>query len=192
MRIFGGVIAACLGVLIAGCGTVSNRHGAATVDSAHIPGGSGIAIISTGAPSKCFTAATFMKVLSWDSGYSDSAVTSFGVDGYSVESDFADHQGRLNVLVLPAGKYYLAATIANPHVKPTKLTRYDFEVAAGETVYLGEYFQSVSCTLYPVAQIRDQEARDLTLLAEKNPALAKSTIVKRLLKPDGYALDREK
>jgi hypothetical protein len=181
-----------LGLLVAGCGAVGNRHDATMVNSAQIPSGSGVAVISTGAPSKCFTAATFLKVMAEDSAYRDHDVTDFGVDGYAVKSDFADHQGRLNVLVLPAGNYYLAATVAKPGIKPIRLSRYDFRVAAGETVYLGEYFQSVSCTLHPVAEIRDQEARDRVLLAEKNPALAKATITKRLLRVDGYAVDDEK
>jgi len=188
MKIFRVGIAACVTLLLTGCGAVSNRHDAAMINGAQIPSGSGVVIVSTGAPSRCFTVATFLKVMSEDSAYRNHDVTDFGVDGYSVKSDFPDHQGRLNVLVLPAGKYYLAATIANPNVKPVTLARYDFMVAAGEAVYLGEYFQSPSCTLHPVPVIRDQEARDMALLSKKNPTLAKLTIFKRLLRTSGYAL----
>jgi hypothetical protein len=110
------------------------------------------------------------------------------VDGYAVKSDFADHHGNLHAVKLAPGRYYVAAWIANPYVKPVRVQKAEFTVGAGEVVYLGEYFMPVSCVWNPSVEWRDQQERDLKLLVQKNPALASRAVTKRIGAFTGYAV----
>ena len=63
---------------------------------------------------------------------------------------------------------------------------------AGEVVYLGEYWVAVSCALNTKSEFRDQEARDMALLKQKNPAFANVKISKRIAAFTGYAVSSDK
>ena len=174
--------------LLTGCGTLNNRNHPENISTTQVSSGSGIVILSAGAPEKCFSTSTFLKVLPAARSYFDSEVALLSVDGYAVKSDFADHHGYLHAVPLAPGTYYLAAWIANPYVKPVHVPKAEFSVSAGEVIYLGEYYMSVSCVWNPQSQFRDQEKRDMALLAQMNPTLAKAHVVKRISAFSGYAV----
>ena len=174
--------------MLAACGAIPNKHAADKVDAGQAAAGTGIAILSTGAPERCFTTATFLKVLPASKKYGSWDSTLVSVDGYAVPSDFTTHHGYLNAIVLPEGDYYLAEWIANPYVAAVKVSKADFSIRAGEVVYLGEFFKPVSCTLAPSSQFRDQQERDFALLTKKNPRFDTARIVKRIARFSGYAV----
>jgi hypothetical protein len=165
--------------LSAGCGTLSNYYDPAKISESQLMAKSGIVILSAGAPEHCMSIAMFLKVLPETINYYGTPAASLPVDVYTVKSDFKDHHGSLHAVSLPAGNYYLAPVISNPNVRAVKLQIAKFSVAAGEVVYLGEYFMPVACVFNPRVEFRDQQKRDLELLALKNPQLAKSKIVVR-------------
>ena len=179
--------------LAAGCGTLGNRLGPEKIEAADFAADSALVVLSAGAPERCMQAATFLRI--YPSGAPltlTSVITSFNVDGYAVQSDFTTHQGSLSVLKLKPGSYYLAPGIANPNVRPVRTPKADFSVAAGEVVYLGEYWVAVSCALNTKSEFRDQEARDMALLKQKNPAFANVKISKRVAAFTGYAVSSDK
>jgi len=110
------------------------------------------------------------------------------VDASTVRSDFTDHQGNVHAVVLPAGKYYLAAWMANPYMNPVRIPKAEFSVAPGEMVYLGEYFSSTGSNGAALGIFRDQHERDLKIVAQKNPELARASIVTRIAEFNGWAV----
>lgn len=173
---------------LAGCGTMSNRLAPEGVDVASVPPEAGIAVLSTGAPQKCVSTATFLNLQPRGGTYGRDNLLGVAVDVYVIPSDFQEHYGFLHALVLKAGDYQLYPSIANPYVQAKRVPKAEFSVRAGEVVYLGEYFQPISCTLNPSSEVRDQETRDMALLAKKNPALAARPYEKRLLEFSGCLL----
>ncbi|HKS54184.1 MAG TPA: hypothetical protein VJS12_02800 [Steroidobacteraceae bacterium] len=173
---------------LSGCGTLQNRNGAEMLTAADVTGDAAFVVLSAGAPEKCFATSTFLKLKAATEPYGGKDIALLSVDGYSVKSDFADHHGNLHAVKLAPGQYYVAAWIANPYVTAVRVKKAEFTVGAGEVVYLGEYFMPVSCVWNPSVEWRDQQERDLKLLALKNPALAGRTITKRIAAFTGYAV----
>lgn len=172
-------ILAIMAVLLAGCGTMKNRHDPAQFAVARMPADSAVVILSTGAPKRCTSTATFLQVMPvLHANASSSAVV--GVDGSFYKSDFESHHGLVNVFTLRAGKYVITPIIANPYVKPTKVPRAEFSVEAGETVYLGEYFMPVSCSLRTWSRFDDKFDRDMAIVDKKNPDLKLTNVVTRI------------
>lgn len=176
--------------LLAGCGTLQNRNGAEMLPAAEITDGASFVVLSAGAPEKCIATSTFLRLKAATEPYNSKDIALLSVDGYSVKSDFADHHGNLHAVKLAPGQYYVAAWIANPYVSPVRVQKAEFTVGAGEVVYLGEYFMPVSCVWNPVVVWRDQQDRDLKLLAQKNPALASRSVTKRIAAFTGYAVGK--
>ena len=186
-------IALCLAVtamLLPGCATVDNRFGADRVSAADIDGASSIVILSAGADERCTSAATFLKVKPSGVDYEGSRgeIALLAVDAYVMKSDFADHQGNLHVLKLQPGSYYAAPWVANGMLAAKRVPKAEFTVKAGEIVYLGEYYMPLACAWETVSEFRDQESRDLALLAQKNPGLAARPVVKRIAAFTGLAV----
>ena len=182
------VIVAFLALLVAGCATLDNRNDPSRLSLSDLPAGSGVMIMSAGAPKHCFSTSTFLKVMPAGIKYGGRGAALLNVDGYAVKSDFADHQGSVHAVALPAGEYYLAAWIANPYVSAVRVPKADFSIAAGEVIYLGEYFIPVACTWSPVSVFRDRKERDIPLATQKNPHLAQYDIVTRIAQFSGWAL----
>jgi hypothetical protein len=70
--------------------------------------------------------------------------------------------------------------------KRTELTPLDvpifkFAVLPGETVYLGEFFMSVSCALDDRIVIRDAYDRDVALAIKQDPEFARRPVTRRLM-----------
>lgn len=172
-------ILAAMAMLLAGCGTMQNRYDPSTFAAAQVPADSAVVILSTGAPRRCTATATFLQVTPvLKANESSSAV--LGVDGSFFKSDFEDHHGLVNVFALRAGKYVITPIIANPYVEPTKVPRAEFSVEAGETVYLGEYFMPVSCSLRTWSRFDNKFDRDMTIVDKKNPELKLTDVVTRI------------
>ena len=178
-------------ILVPGCASINNRLDPSRISLTQVPSNSGIIIISAGAPKRCVTTSTFLKVLPATSKYNNAPIALLGVDSYALKSDFADHQGNVHTLALPAGDYYLAAWIANPYVTALRVPKADFSIRAGEVVYMGEYFMDVACAWNTVSNYRDQRERDLLILRIKNPELGNTTIITRIPRFSGYAVGAE-
>ena len=110
------------------------------------------------------------------------------VDTSYSKSDFSDHFGFVHAVRLPAGQYYVAPWLANHVINPVQVPRYDFTVGAGETVYLGEYRMSVSCSASTNAAIFDKWERDRSLFAQRNPSIDLANVAVRPLTLTGAAL----
>jgi hypothetical protein len=150
------------------------------------PAGSGVVIVSAGAPRKCVAKVSELAIAPLDAPMLKQVKAGLVVDNYAVKSDYADHMGTLNVLVLPAGDYQVYGGVVNPYQKVSKATRGVFSVKAGETVYLGELFMTQGCGYTPITfETRDQEARDLAQLRRRRADFVSVEIVKRLITYDG-------
>jgi hypothetical protein len=188
MRRAAALVLACL--LLVGCGTLSNRYSPARFAAAGSPApDGGVIIFSAGAPERCISFSTFLKLLRSEQSYRDREVALPPVDVYAIDSDFSDHHGFIHVIALPAGDYYLSPWLANPYYTVVRTPRYDFRVRAGEVVYLGEYFQPGRCHIGD-ASINDKWARDRALVAERNPSIDLSNATTRLMQLTGDALAR--
>lgn len=165
-------------LLLAGCGTLTNRYAPEAIADGPLPAGAGLIVFSTGAPQKCQQAATYLDLM--PEGASK-PIAFASVDSYIVKSDFADHQGSLHAIPLPAGQYYFTPRTDNPLVRSVLQPKASFSVAAGETVYLGEYYMPQACTLSALYEIHDQTTRDFPLLKSKAPRLDTSKITTRLM-----------
>jgi hypothetical protein len=180
-------------MLVAGCGALGNRLGPEKIGASDFSQDSALVVLSAGAPERCMMAATFLRIYPSGAPFNlTSVITSFNVDGYAVQSDFTTHQGSLSVLKLKPGSYYLAPAIANPNTRALRIPKADFSVAAGEIVYLGEYWMPVSCAFNTRSGFRDQEARDMALLKQKNTAFANAKITKRIAAFTGYIVFDDK
>jgi hypothetical protein len=174
--------------VLSGCGTLQNRYGAASLPASEISADSSFVVLSAGAPEKCISTSTFLRLKPAAESYQGKDIALLNVDGYAVKSDFADHHGNLHAVKLAPGRYYVAAWIANPYVEPVRVPKAEFAVGAGEVVYLGEYFMPVSCAWNPLVEWRDQQERDMKLLAQQNSVLAGRAVTKRIAKFTGYAV----
>jgi hypothetical protein len=168
-------------LLLGGCGTLTNRYAPEVLAEAPLPPGSGLILFSTGAPHKCQQTATYLNLLPEGASVRDKPIASASVDAYIVKSDFADHQGNLHAIPVPAGNYYFTPWTDNPLVRSVLQPKASFSVAAGETVYLGEYYMPQACTLSALYEVHDQATRDLPLLESKAPRLDSANITKRLM-----------
>jgi len=182
------LIASALVLLLSGCGTMTNRYAPEKWTAAAPAEGTGLILFSTGAPERCTMAATFLKLLPEGKPYHFAETALPSVDAYVLKSDFADHQGNLHLIPVPAGQYYFAPWTANPYLVPTKVPKASFSVAAGEIVYLGEYFMPVACSTTTLGRISDQKQRDLALLKSKNPNVDTTHVVTRLMVFNGEAM----
>ncbi|MDB5468691.1 MAG: hypothetical protein JWR84_251 [Caulobacter sp.] len=107
------------------------------------------------------------------------------LDNYVIASDFKDHQGTVNLYVLPEGEYQFYPTVLNPYLKYVEIRRGRFSVKAGETVYIGEVFLTQGCGPDPVVEVRDQQERDVSMAVAMRPEVGAMTVVKRLAYFDG-------
>jgi hypothetical protein len=98
-----------------------------------------------------------------------------------VKSDFADHQGTLQVISVPAGNYYFAPWVDSTVIRTVTQPKALFSVAAGETVYLGEFYMLEACTLAALYEVHDQMTRDMALLKSKDSRFDTAKVTKRLM-----------
>jgi len=180
-----GTGAALLAVsLLAGCGSMDNRTGADRLPEAALNGkDKGVLVLSTGAPERCVSMSTFLKIIDAKTGSAPDSTDLIGVDVYIHKSDFSDHHGTINAVALPPGRYELRPWLANPYFVPTVTPNYVIEISAGELIYGGEVFMPKACSSNTAFVIRDRFDRDIELAIAKNPALAGRPIEKRLLLP---------
>lgn len=191
---------------LSGCGILSNPNAADKLSDADLAAGDkAVVVFSTGIPESCGGGAKLIDLSFFASGASyaqDQRAATFTLNNHYLKSDFADHPGNLNAVALPPGDYQIAPFapgIAGVNggftytIRGTlgEIRRYDLHLAAGDVVYLGEYWMVGACDGVGRGSFRDQEQRDLQLLAEKNPHLAQARIVKNILEPAGY-VDRRR
>lgn len=168
-----------LAFLGTGCATMQNSADPAKV-ATDVPAGSGIMLMSAGAPERCMAMGTFLNLYREDGAGGVKSLRLLAVDAYVLKSDFPGHQGNVHALVLEEGSYILKPSIANPYFTPTEVPQVRFTITPGTIVYIGEYFLTRSCSTLTYAEIRDQSTRDLAIATFKNPSLAKFPVVVRL------------
>ena len=145
--------------------------------------GTGLVILSAGSLESCHPSlnhSTVVSIYPSDDSFFRSEAAGLEVNSSFLDSEFVSHHGHLYVLKLSAGKYHLAPRLLTigGYVSPP---RADFEVYANETTYLGEFYMDNECGQRANFLLRDQEARDLTMLRSRNPAFKMIPITKRLL-----------
>lgn len=140
----------------------------------------GVVVLSTGAATHCVSEATHLVTYDAASRKPTNAAVVF-VDNYVHKSEFPGHHGTVNAIHFQPGSYYFAPRITNPFTQTVKAPEFPFVVNAGETVYLGEIFMPKSCSLTTTFVVKDQEARDMKVARERNPAIDRRSVVKRLL-----------
>lgn len=170
-----------IALILSGCGILSNSNAPENMRSATPPPGSGLIVFSTGAPGKCVSQPTFLKLLPQGASEQGKGIARADIDASVLKSDFADHQGNLQVIAVPAGNYYFAPWIDSNVVRTVTQPKATFSVAAGETVYLGEYYMLQACTLSALYEVHDQMERDMALLKSKDPRFDTSKVTKRLM-----------
>jgi hypothetical protein len=172
-------------LILGGCGTLTNQYPAGSMAERRLPGGAGRIILSTGAPAKCQSMATYLKLLPEPGTLPDKQVALVSIDSSALKSDYADHQGNLHVIPVPQGRYYFVPWVNSLVVRTVLQPKATFSVTAGETVYLGEYFMPSACALETLYEIHDQMDRDMALLKAKDPQFDTSRVVKRLMMLEG-------
>ena len=167
---------------LAGCGTVSNRTSPAGMpQEVFDKADTGVIILSAGAGRHCISEATYLITYEVATRKPTNAAVIF-VDNYTVPSDFPEHYGTVNALHFHPGSYYFSPRISNPFAQTVKAPELPFTVKAGETVYLGEIFMPKSCSLKTSFEVNDFEGRDLKVARERNPAIDRRPVTKRLIR----------
>ena len=166
-------------MLLAGCTTFDNTADPSRLNLETRPANSAVVVISTGALAPCVSSASALWIVQLDGG-NESNVTNLNIDWSGIKSDFADHQGSINAIYLPAGNYRMIPKALNPMASPIKVPEATFSLAAGEAIYLGEYYMPVSCSLSNRVIFRDKRERDLALAIGKNPNLSAMNFVTRI------------
>jgi hypothetical protein len=182
-----------LALVSGACATFNNVLGPEKIDPAAVSSNEGVVVLSAGAASRCIKAATQLNLALAGVPYGRSGIHAINVDNYTIKSDFPTHQGNLSVFVLKAGSYQLYPSTLNAFVQPTQVPKAEFSVKTGEVVYIGEYFMEVACQFTETfSTFRDQEARDIALLRQRNPRFGNRPVTKRLASFTGYILGGEK
>jgi hypothetical protein len=171
---------------------MGNRLAPEKLNLARVASDAGVLVVSTGAAERCISTATMLNLTPAGLPYAKGGIVGINVDAYVIKSDFADHQGTLSVFELKPGNYQLYPSIMNPYVTPSKIPKAEFSIAAGEVLYIGEFFMPISCNWGNATEFRDQEVRDMKLLLERNPQFAEKPTTKRIAKFTGYILGAEK
>lgn len=143
--------------------------------------GYGIVVISTHALKPCWAMSTTLLVYSEHARVPGLEAMQLTIDNSLLGSDFPDHTGSLDVLTLPAGNYRVRPRPADPKMYIREDPIWQFTVAAGEALYLGEFDANPSCSMTPGYSIVDQQERDLSLVATLNPAFSSVQFTKRLM-----------
>jgi len=168
-------------LILSGCGTLKNPYAPDKIAQETPPAGSALIVFSTAAPVKCVAEATYLKLLPEGASERDKEIARASVDAWAAKSDFADHQGKLQVLAVPAGNYYFTPWVDSTVVRTVTQPKATFSVADGETVYLGEYAMLESCTLTALYEVHDQMPRDMALLKTKDARFDITKVTKRLM-----------
>jgi hypothetical protein len=141
-------------------------------------------IVSGSSPNDCFGRVFFVSVSR--PGQTDvlTRVADANVSGGVLKSHFPDHYGRINVIALKPGRYIVYPSAAGLY-QTTSAPTFNFEVAAGETAYIGELYVDAPCgaTTGRVA-LFDRQERDVAVLVARNPAFKGVTVVKRIATPE--------
>ena len=170
--------------LTTSCGTLDNINRPELLTAEKLTDGKGIVLLSTGAPRRNGITATMLLLESRSSDGSSHEIRVFSVDNAYVKSDFTDRYGLLNAIALPPGRYSFTPWLAHPAYIPVHRPRFEFVVAAGEILYLGEYRLTRHTTawtpygpgLETAGVFEDQSARDLPLFSARNPRLDVSKV----------------
>jgi hypothetical protein len=135
------LLATSLPVLLGGCGSLFDKPPSDQPGAAKFSNENGIIILSTGADNSCTSGSQLLElqIVSDDPSHGVFRfVKAMNVDNYLVRSDFTDHPGNLHAVSLKPGRYHIS-----PHflmASQRELPYYNFTVAAGEVVYMGEYW----------------------------------------------------
>jgi len=168
-------------LILSSCGTLKNPYAPEKLATTTAPAGAGLIVFSTGAPRTCVSEPTFLKLLPEGASDRDKEIARVSVDAWSMASDFADHQGNLHAIAIPAGSYYFTPSVDSTVVRTVLQPKALFSVTSGETVYLGEYYMLEACTLSALYEVHDEMTRDMALLKSKDSRFDPSKVTKRLM-----------
>ena len=101
-------------LLSTGCASMNNAADPGKLAVADIPAGSGVMLMSAGAPERCIAMGTSLNLYREHGPDSHKAIRMLAVDAYVLKSDFTTHQGNVHALVRRR-----APTIASP-LSPTR------------------------------------------------------------------------
>ncbi|MDB5468688.1 MAG: hypothetical protein JWR84_248 [Caulobacter sp.] len=142
-------------------------------------------IVTGGSPRACGGLRIFKIGVSRPGNYVVlNRVAEANIEGGMLKSHFADHYGRVNVISLEPGRYWIYpvadGALQNSGLPPS----FEFEVAAGELAYVGELFVDAPCgSMAARIGLFDQQDRDVAVLVSLNPAFAGVPVVKRIAQP---------
>ncbi len=149
----------------------------------------GVVLISANADDKCMSFSTFLSLHAQGDPYKKHGPL-IPVDVYAIKSDFSDSYGFVSALAVPAGNYYFSPWLANSYFIAKRAPRFDFSVAPGEVVYLGEYHQPGRCVTGE-GVVTNKWERDREKIAIKNPDIDLSNVSVRILRYSGDAVTGE-
>lgn len=179
-------------MLLPACsGLLSNKYAAELASPSDASAATGMVILSAGALESChpsINVPTHLLIYEANDSFFRTEKALLEVDSTFMDSEFQDHHGHLYILKLPVGSYYLTPRAFNPFAPFAGYlfpSRADFEVAANQTTYLGEFYMDNECGNRAKLILRDQEARDLAMLKSKNAAFRDIPVAKRLLQFTG-------
>lgn len=147
-------------------------------------------IVSGAAPPNCYGIRAFKVAVARPSDYQAATrLAEANLETGPLKSHFADHDGRVNVISLKPGRYWLypvgdgwALNSGDPQSDDRQT--FEFEVAAGELAYVGEMSMASDCGARPgKVGLADHQERDIAVLQALNPAFAGVPVVKRIATP---------
>jgi hypothetical protein len=180
---------ALVSVLAAGCGSMSNRADAKLAEPAKMKKDEGYVVISTGTNFvDQFGVGVFLTIAPVTAQYRQDELALLAVSSQVLKSDFSDHFGLLHAVKLKAGTYQYYQANLDVRRYAISVPNVRFDVVAGQVTYLGEFFYTMSLKTRDRRDMRDNEQRDMSLLQQKNPALAALPRIKNVAQYSGYIL----
>ncbi len=123
-------------VAAAGCAPMQPRH--EDVSSERLKDGGAILLLSSAADPVCKVNTSMLQVRK--AGMAGMmADGTLHLNNAYVKSDFDGYYGGVTAIAVPAGDYYLALGVTNPSQTYRTPRIADFQVAAGEVRYLGNF-----------------------------------------------------
>ncbi|MDZ5636210.1 hypothetical protein [Janthinobacterium sp. GMG1] len=185
-------VLALISVLAAGCGSMSNRADAKLAEPAKMKQDEGYVVISTGTNYvDQFGFGVFLTIAPVQAQYRQDELALLAVSSQALKSDFSDHFGLLHAVKLKAGAYQYYQANLDVRRYAISVPNARFHVVAGQVTYLGEFFYTMSLKTRDRSDMRDKEQRDMTLLQQKNSALAALPRIKNIAQYSGYVLKDE-
>lgn len=167
-KVLANILVLSLTLMLGACGNVPNRI-PSNLD-AGILKDHGIVVISTSADGISTSLASCLMIsANPDNGDKGHCLM---LDNAFVKSDFPDHYGQFYVLVLAPGHYTAVLKYLNPYYYYTNPRNKDFDVQAGQIMYMGDVYLIHDSSHANHLELYDRHGRDIALFHQHDPALA--------------------